>query len=130
VRYAYRNLVHGRGPYRAKEQDHPAMGETGDTPLGTTGSAHKIRLYLRCNLSPGGKGGRAHSTILQYRHDEPSLGRNLIGGCAWRSRGAPHGPSRLAPDPKTRASVQYLDSANPFEMPRTQSAGKHLAIHA
>jgi hypothetical protein len=106
------------------------MGETGDTPLGATGPAHEIRLHLRCNLPSGGQGCGPRSAVLQYRHDEPSPGRNLIGGCAWRSRAAPHGPGRLAPDPKTRASVQYLHRANPFEKPRTQSAGKHLAIHA
>lgn len=89
----------------------------GTRPSAPQDQRTKSAYIFCCNLSLGGKGGRAHPAILQYRHDEPSLGRNLIGGCARRSRSTPHGPRRLTPDPKTRASVQYLNRANPFKKP-------------
>ena len=43
-------MVPGRGPDRAEEQDHEAVGEAGNASLGTARPAHQIRLHLRCDL--------------------------------------------------------------------------------
>src|SRR3954470_3006085 len=50
-----RGLVRGRGPDRAEEQDHPALGTTRHAALGAKRSAHRFHLYLRRDL-PQGKG--------------------------------------------------------------------------
>ena len=42
-----RGLVRGRGPDRAEEQDHPALGTTGNAALGAARSAHRFHLHLR-----------------------------------------------------------------------------------
>src|SRR5829696_6731793 len=51
-----RGLVRGRGPGRAEEQDHPALGTTGNAALGAARSAHRFHLHLRGYLPGDGKG--------------------------------------------------------------------------
>src|SRR3954466_3915802 len=51
-----RGLVRGRGPDRAEEQDHPALGTTGNAALGAARSAHRST-YIFGAICPGnGKG--------------------------------------------------------------------------
>src|SRR3954468_14515497 len=48
-----RGLVRGRGPDRAEEQDHPALGTTRHAALGAKRSAHRFHLYLRRDFRDG-----------------------------------------------------------------------------
>ena len=51
-RQANRDLVFRRGAGRAKEQDHPPLGEAGHAAICAEGPAHVLRLHLRSDL-PG-----------------------------------------------------------------------------
>jgi transposase len=53
ARHAYRGLVSGRSPDWAKEQNHEAMGEARNAPLGAARSAYKIGPHLRSDLPAG-----------------------------------------------------------------------------
>jgi hypothetical protein len=65
ARYTDRDLVSGRGPDRAEEQDHEAMGETRDASFGAARSVHQISQHLRCDLPAGGQRGRPRA-VLQH----------------------------------------------------------------
>src|SRR5215211_9428005 len=71
-----RGLVRGRGPDRAEEQDHPALGTTGNAALGAARSAHRFHLHLRGYLPRRWQGSRARPARLQHRGDEPAPRRN------------------------------------------------------
>src|SRR3954447_13957188 len=61
-----RGLVRGRGPDRAEEQDHPALGTTGNAALGATRSARRFHLHLRGYLPRQWQGSRARPARLQH----------------------------------------------------------------
>src|SRR4051812_13444762 len=65
-----RGLVRGRGPDRAEEQDHPALGTTGNAALGAARSAHRFHLHLRGYLPRRWQGSRARPARLQHRGAE------------------------------------------------------------
>src|SRR5215212_5483197 len=65
-----RGLVRGRGPDRAEEQDHPALGTTGNAALGAARSAHRFHLHLRGYLPRRWQGSRARPARLKHRSGE------------------------------------------------------------
>src|SRR4051794_24565815 len=89
-----RGLVRGRGPDRAEEQDHPALGTTGNAALGAARSAHRFHLHLRGYLPRRWQGSRARPARLQHRGDDELsyyIGRETIiptisipGMAVWR----------------------------------------------
>src|SRR4051794_4798946 len=51
-----RGLVRGRGPDRAEEQDHPALGTTGNAAFGAARSAHRSTYIFGAICPRDGKG--------------------------------------------------------------------------
>src|SRR6266550_9461457 len=51
-----RVVVCRRGPDRAEEQDHPALGQARLATLGAARSTHRLNLYLRRHLPQGRQG--------------------------------------------------------------------------
>src|SRR4051812_37400317 len=66
------NLVRRRGSHRPEEQDHPPLGQTRQPSFSALGSAHRVDLHLRRNLSQRGQGRGAGSALVQHGDDEPA----------------------------------------------------------
>src|SRR5690625_5204393 len=69
--------AYGRGSTRPEDQDHPALGATWHQAERAPGSAHQVRLHLRCHLPRPRQGSRPRpkcNTDAMQRHlDEIAL---------------------------------------------------------
>src|SRR4051794_26631496 len=125
-----RGLVRGRGPDRAEEQDHPALGTTGNAALGAARSAHRFHLHLWGYLPRRWQGSRARPARLQHRGDEPAPRRNRRRSGSRQARRTRRRPGRMAPLGRPRASRQHHARGAPAQMPGTQPRRERLAVHA
>src|SRR3954467_12798529 len=125
-----RGLVRGRGPDRAEEQDHPALGTTGNAAFGAARSAHRFHLHLRGYLPRRWQGSRARPARLQHRGDEPAPRRNRRRSGSRQARRTRRRPGRMAPLGRPRASRQHHARGAPAQMPGTQPRRERLAVHA
>src|SRR5829696_3740581 len=125
-----RGLVRGRGPDRAEEQDHPALGTTGNAALGAARSAHRFHLHLRGYLPRRWQGSRARPARLQHRGDEPAPRRNRRRSGSRQARRTRRRPGRMAPLGRPRASRQHHARGAPAQMPGAQPRRERLAVHA
>src|SRR4051794_256108 len=125
-----RGLVRGRGPDRAEEQDHPALGTTGNAALGAARSAHRFHLHLRGYLPRQWQGSRARPARLQHRGDEPAPRRNRRRSGSRQARRTRRRPGRMAPLGRPRGSRQHHARAAPAQMPGAQPRRERLAVHA
>src|SRR4051795_4297134 len=125
-----RGLVRGRGPDRAEEQDHPALGTTGNAALGAARSAHRFHLHLRGYLPRRWQGSRARPARLQHRGDEPAPRRNRRRSGSRQARRTRRRPGRMAPLGRPRASRQHHARGAPAQMPGPQPRRERLAVHA
>src|ERR1700677_730340 len=64
-RHATRTLVPRRRPHRSEEQGHATLGGTRHATFCLEGSANRLGLYLRRDLSRARQGGRPPATVLQ-----------------------------------------------------------------
>ena len=122
-----RGLVRGRGPDRAEEQDHPALGTTGNAALGAARSAHRFHLHLRGYLPRRWQGSRARPARLQHRGDEPAPRRNRRRSDSRQARRTRRRPGRMAPLGRPRASRQHHARGAPAQMPGAQPRRERLA---
>src|SRR3954467_14744020 len=118
-----RGLVRGRGPDRAEEQDHPALGTTGNAAFGAARSAHRFHLHLRGYLPRRWQGSRARPARLQHRGDEPAPRRNRRRSGSRQARRTRRRPGRMGPLGRPRASRQHYARRAPAQIPRTQPCG-------
>ena len=125
-------LIHnpGRSPDRPEEQDHTALGETGNAPFGSQGSADPLGLYLRRYLPGQGRRCGLGATQMQYRRHEPSSAGNIR--CRHtRSPCHRHRRSgRVALLKNPGDTGQHHPAALAAEIAGTQPGRKHLAVHA
>ena len=95
-RHRDRAVVARRGPDRAEEQDHPALGAARHAALSAARPAHRLGLHLRGDLPGQGQGRWSRPALLRHRgHGGPVAGDQPSRG-ARRARGAAAGPGRLA----------------------------------
>ena len=125
-----RGLVRRRGARRPEEQDHPPMGQARHAPERSQRSANGLRLYLRRDLPQGRQGRSPRHAPMRHRGDEPAPGRNRHPDRAGRARRAARRSSRLASVGRAHRAAQHHPDRVTCEMPRTEPAGKHLAVHA
>jgi hypothetical protein len=85
LRQADRDLVAGRSPDRAKEQDHPPLGEAGDKALRAARPEDGVGLYLRRYLSGRRQRRRARPALLQQRGHGAASSGDLDCGRAGRA---------------------------------------------
>jgi len=130
ARHTYRDMVARRSTCRAKEQDHPALGQTRNAAFGPQGSAHHLRLYLWRHLPSQGQERGARPAPLQHRGNEPAFGRNLLRRRTGSPRRAAARPSRLARLSSACRATQHHAHAIAAQMPRTQPRRECLAVHA
>src|SRR5215203_2599706 len=125
-----RGLVRGRGPDRAEEQDHPALGTTGTRPS----APHDQRTastYIFGAICPGD--GKGAALVLPACNTEAmnlhlaEIAAEVAPGKARRAR---RRPSRMAPLGSPRGSGQHHARGAPAQMPGAQPRRERLAVLA
>ena len=126
----HRDLVRRRGARRPEEQDHPALGQARHASERSQRSANRLRLYLRRDLPQGRQGRSPRHAPMRHRGDESAPRRNRHPDRAGRACRAARRSGRLASVGRAHRATQHHPDPVTGKMPRTEPAGKHLAVHA